>query len=223
MIAIDGFLEISGDITDETFNSISTGDRFNLAFTGCDEGDGLTLNGAFNMEFTAIQGELLSGPPPYSFSVAVVIQEFAISSMGEAFAANGDVLLTISTQDDVTITTALAGDSLALTVSGETSTLTDYSIEEVLDSSTGAYRTTASGSFSNPGLGGKVTFTTLQSFEGSGDDLPASGEMLITGANNSSVWVVADGSGIVTLRIDVNGNGEPDETLATTWAEMTGP
>ncbi len=219
--SVAGSMTVSGDIADATFSIITPGDEFNISFNGCNEGDGVTLSGGFNMVFGAIQGDLLFGGAPYSYTVMVDIGSLNVVSMGESFSADGDMTLALSSQDDITITTRISGDSLAVTQAGEVSTLTNYDITETFNDVTTAYVADTNGTFTNAGLGGTVTFSTVTSFEGVGDDWPTVGEMLIEGANGSTVNLTADGSGMVLLQVDANGDGTIDETIVSTWAEIT--
>ena len=219
---VDGFATISADIADITGGSISRGDEFDIVFNECDEGLGVILSGRFDMVFGDVQGDLLFGGAPYSFSVTVDIGNLTVGGQGESFLVDGDMVLEVSSQDDISETFRISGNSLTINQAGVSSTLTNYDITEVVNFLTLDYVSDPNGTLTIPGLGGTVTFSTVTSFQGNGANYPEVGEMLITGDSDSAVTVVADGSGMVSLLVDANGDGTAEETIVTTWLEIIG-
>jgi hypothetical protein len=57
-------------------------------------------------------------------------------------------------------------------------------------------------------------------FAGIGSNYPHTGEFFVVGAN-SSVRLVADNDVDVHIDIDSNGDNVIDQTIVTTWAELT--
>ena len=55
-----------------------------------------------------------------------------------------------------------------------------------------------------------------------GDDEPYTGEILVTGAANSSVRIVINDSTSVTLEVDANGDSVIDQFIDTNWAALNG-
>ena len=53
-----------------------------------------------------------------------------------------------------------------------------------------------------------------------GADYPFAGEMLITGANNATIRLIALDSVNVRIETDTNGDGVVDATEDTTWDDI---
>ena len=59
-------------------------------------------------------------------------------------------------------------------------------------------------------------------FNGLGGDYPSSGEFLVEGLD-SSLLLIADNNVDVRILIDLGADGTIDETIVTTWAQLTAP
>jgi hypothetical protein len=77
-----------------------------------------------------------------------------------------------------------------------------------------------SGSLSSSDFSGTVHFETTTPLQGDGSQNLLSGELMITGANGTSISVLVLGDQTVELRIDLDGNGSVDETLTMGWDEL---
>ena len=62
-----------------------------------------------------------------------------------------------------------------------------------------------------------IYVVTDATFQGVEPNDPFTGQATITGANNSSVTLIAVDSVNVTLEVDADGDGIPEETIPTTW------
>jgi hypothetical protein len=71
-------------------------------------------------------------------------------------------------------------------------------------------------------LGGTVDYETPISIQATGDNDPYTGEILVTGANNSTLRIVIVDSANITLEIDENGDGVVDAFIDTSWAALNG-
>ncbi len=67
---------------------------------------------------------------------------------------------------------------------------------------------------------GSIQYSTPVMFAGIGSNYPHTGEFFVVGAN-SSVRLVADNDVDVHIDIDSNGDNVIDQTIVTTWAELT--
>lgn len=77
------------------------------------------------------------------------------------------------------------------------------------------------GAFSSTSIGGRVTVATLAVFTQLGTDLyPSSGQLLITGANNSRVRATALNNTQVRLELDANGDGTFESTVIVNWSDI---
>ena len=71
-------------------------------------------------------------------------------------------------------------------------------------------------------LGGSVDYETPVAIRATGDNEPYTGEVLVTGADDSTVRIVIVDSTSVTLEVDTNGDGVVDEYIDTTFAALNG-
>jgi hypothetical protein len=65
-----------------------------------------------------------------------------------------------------------------------------------------------------------VSYSTPVTFEGFDLDYPGTGEFLVEGDNSSARLIAIDNVN-VRIEVDTDGNGTVDETINTTWAELT--
>jgi len=83
-----------------------------------------------------------------------------------------------------------------------------------------AVSTQTSFRLSSPRLGGDILVSTSVSLQSSGDGFPISGEFRVEAADNAAIVVVAIDGTMVRLQIDLNGDGDPDETRDLTWDQL---
>ena len=73
------------------------------------------------------------------------------------------------------------------------------------------------GTITSTQFDGEVTYETPVAFVALGDAYPHVGELLVTGANNATVRLIAVDEVNVRIEADYDGNGTIDETIDTTW------
>ncbi|HEU4619723.1 MAG TPA: hypothetical protein VFV10_16920 [Gammaproteobacteria bacterium] len=211
-----GTVTLSGNLSNLV--TLTVGDTLTLDFANCDDGTSV-IDGAFSMKITSLSGDLTSGM--FVLGVDVTVTALRITENGETVTANGSIsFVTDSTQSPI-VTTTVTANTLTVTGAGATNTLRDFSSTEVVDSVTTEYSLSSHGTLTSTAFSGSVTFETNASFQGTGDDHPVSGEIVITGAKGGSIdLVVLDGVS-VRLNLDLNGDGQIDETSDATWDELT--
>ena len=67
---------------------------------------------------------------------------------------------------------------------------------------------------------GEVSYETTVPFEGVDGSPPSMGEMVITGAFDATITVDPVDDVDVDLVIDLDGSGNPDALVQTTWAAL---
>lgn len=216
----NGTMTVSGEVTDPTMAEITSGDFIRIEFSNCDLGEGVTLNGVVTGTFGELSGDFNNEIPPYSLSMSVEMDQFSITSVGETVVADGDFSLSLSISETQTSTQVLEGQFLQFTYDGQIIALEDFNISQEIDLTSGAYTRDISGVLNSDAIGGSVEFTTVQTFEGSGIGNPEAGELLITGANNSTVRVIVIDAVNLALEVDSDGNSTVDNTINTTWDEL---
>ena len=103
-------------------------------------------------------------------------------------------------------------------------TLSNYASAQTFDGrvSPSPYTLNASGTLDSSRLSGVIRYTTPVTFEGFDANYPQTGELLITGENSSARLIAAANGVDVTIEIDSDGDGTVDDTIMTTWTELTG-
>ena len=80
-----------------------------------------------------------------------------------------------------------------------------------------AYTLDMNATVSSGEIGGSVTIVTDATFQGVDPNDPFTGQATITGANNSSVTLIAMDEVNVTLEVDADGDAIPEDIIPTTW------
>lgn len=85
-------------------------------------------------------------------------------------------------------------------------------------------RRTSSGSFRAPGLDGQYAYESLVPdtllFPGNTTSGPFNGELTVTAGDGSTLTIVALDNQNVRLDVDHDGDGSPDTSITTTWADL---
>jgi hypothetical protein len=207
-------------VTQANVNTITVGDRIVAVFVDCDDGLGYVISGTVDIRIAAIQGDILTDV--FLLGMDVLMTDIVVTEGTSVMTAEGDFTLTLDSLDFPVLRTSLSGDDLQLGSDGEAVTLTSFDHALEIDAVTTALVANVLGRLDSTTLGGSVDYQTLVSIEATGDNDPHIGELLITGADNSSVRIVIVDSSQVRLEIDQNGDGTVDEFIDTTWAELNG-
>ncbi len=137
---------------------------------------------------------------------------------------DGDIRIALDVSGPVSVF-EISGDHLELVAEVRTATLRNFSSMLMIDAamSPETYALDVAGRLAGSEFEGDVDFETTDAFEGEGDDPPASGVLVVTGAENATQTLTALDSGNVRIDVDVDGDGISDgEPLFTTWAVLLG-
>jgi len=214
--AISGSITITFDDADND-QQLSTGDSMSFAANDCTE-DGMIMNGSVTMNNVSVSGDPLSAP--HSMQLSMQANNFTVTEGVESIALNGGMTMAESTNDNVLFTHSITGSSIQVTEGGVSAGLSNFSIVATEDNNTLAYTLDLNATVSSSELGGSVTIVTDTVFAGIEPNEPSSGQATITGANNSSVTLIAMGSDNVRLEIDEDGNGTAETFIDTTWGAL---
>ncbi|HHH43218.1 MAG TPA: hypothetical protein ENK49_03700 [Gammaproteobacteria bacterium] len=211
----------SGSINDADNNQdLSTGDSFIITTSNCNF-SGTVMNGNMSIDNLVISGGFFNDIAPYSFSARLQATNLSMTSAGSTLLMNGDMTLSESTSDGVTVTSGFSGNGIEIVTGDDTLKLLGYTLDEIENGSTGAYTFSLSGTISSTKIGGSITVATDVAFSGVGDLDPVAGQATCTGAGNTSVTLIANADGTtVQLLVDTNGDGTNDDTLTSTWASL---
>ncbi|MGI9304064.1 MAG: hypothetical protein ACR2RB_15385 [Gammaproteobacteria bacterium] len=198
---------------------LSTGDTADATFNQCANG-GETLSGSLSISDVVVTGDAASQVAPWGLAATFAFNNLVLTQAGEESSINGSFSFSVDTPDNTSSNTSIRANSITVTDSGFTETLSNFDLTAGVDTSTLAYSTEFDGTFSSQRVDGSVTFDTTQTFRGVGEGFPSEGELLITGANESSVRLIAIDSVNVRLEVDENGDGAVDQAIDTAWEEL---
>jgi hypothetical protein len=109
-------------------------------------------------------------------------------------------------------------------VSGDFSTLTNFTATNGFVEDLNTYSQDSSGSLSSQNIAGSVDFESTETFTGvytgSESNNPEAGVMVVRGAAGSSESITVLDSVNVQVEVDVEGDGTVDETIQTTWGAL---
>lgn len=218
---VSGSVSLSGDLADPT--TITEGDTITGVFDNCDDGDGFLIDGVLALTVAGVEGDIFSDV--FRLTLDMVLTNLTVTSDGESIAGDGDLDYTLDTLNFPAIMTALSGTELSIAAAGESVIFRNF--DQTLEANPGVvptpYAAEANGRLDSSLLGGSVDYDTVVTIQASGDDNPPyTGEILVTGATSSQVRIVVAGEEVVSLEIDVNGDGVVDEFIDTTWAALIG-
>ena len=216
---VSGSITVSGDIADPT--TLTAGDSISIDSDSCDDGNGQVVDGL--LEFTIDSFTPNVNPEVFSVAVTLTVTQLMITEGAEFVTSDGDVSVSIDTTVQSRITVTVSGDIFSVTKNNSNDTLRIFSTMVTENTSVfpSAFTTDASGTVESSRFDGSVTYDTPVPFQHFGDAYPFAGELLVTGANDATVRVIALDSTNVRIETDLDGDGAVDETEDTTWEELT--
>lgn len=215
--AQSGSITISGNLADPL--TLTANDNFVVESTACDDGLGEVIDGILRFTVTAFEGDILSGA--FLVSMQTLAENLQVSNSEDTLTSNGDASITLDTRAALFVSASVSGSAMTADSNTMSESLTNYSSFQTLDFNAVApvYTLDASGDLASTRLPGSIRYSTPVRFEGSGQDYPSMGELLIEGENSSARLVAIDNVN-VRIEIDNNGDGAVDDTITTTWAAL---
>jgi hypothetical protein len=209
-------------VTQANTNTISVGDHIVAVFIDCDDGLGYVIDGTVDMTIIAVEGDIITDV--FLLGMDILMTDIVVTGGAGAVTADGDFMLTLDSMDFPILRVSMAGDELQLGGDGEIITLTDFDHAFQVDTGVFPEALVANvlGRLDSLLLAGSVDYETPVAIAAVGDDDPHVGEILVTGADDSSVRIVIIDDTHVQLEIDENGDGTVDTFVDTTWAELNG-
>ena len=214
-----GTVDVS--ITQANINTISVGDRIAAVFIDCDDGLGYVMSGAVDITFTDVQGDILT--EVFLLGMDIVMTDIVITEGANTMTGDGDFLLTLDSLDFPIMRMSLAGDELRLGNNGEFVSLSGF--DHFLQIDIGppeALVADVLGRLGSSTLGGSVDYDTPVTIEAVDNGDPHVGEILVTGADESSVRIVIIDNSSIRLEVDEDGDGTVDAFIDTNWDELNG-
>lgn len=218
---VAGEVTLSGNLADPT--TLTVGDTITANFDNCDDGDGFVIDGRLALTVADVDGDVFTDV--FLLTLDMVLTDLTVTAEDETVAADGDLAYTFDTLAFPTILTALSGSELSVTETSQSVTFRNF--YQTLEVDGGVVPTTyvaeANGRLRTSALGGSVDYETIEPIQASGEDNPPNtGEILVSGADNSQVRIVVVSEETVRLEIDTEGDGVVDEYIDTTWDALLG-
>jgi hypothetical protein len=137
---------------------------------------------------------------------------------------NGDATVSLDYTQSPFLEAGVSGSSMTIDSNSSSETLSNYASRQTIDAGVQElpYTMTAFGTLDTTELDGIVQYSTPVTFTGEGFDYPSSGSMLVEGEDSSARLTAVDNVD-VTIEVDANGDGVIDDTINTTWADLTSP
>jgi hypothetical protein len=206
-----------GDLTftvDDADGNPSSGDSLSASYNNCVEGD-TVLNGSISIVINSYDGDP-QGVGAFSLQLSIQANNFTATQNGETTSLNGAMTLSQSTNDGVAFTNSISGTSIVVNGSGVSAALSAFQLTSTENN--GDYTLVINATVSSSQIGGAVTIVTTTPFRSIAPGHPYEGQAIITGANGTSVTLIAiSDAQSVRLLVDETGNGTPDRVIDTTW------
>ena len=204
-----------------TPGTLTAGDTIVIEFDNCDQGLGEVLNGRIEMTVVTFSGDLLV-TGLYQLEMDVQLVDFRVTTATDEILQNGDSTVTLDNTGMPIVTVGISGNSLATVTSTTTQIISNFSTAQTVDTSVvpEPYTMDTAGTVDSTALGGMIDYTTPVTFQGAGDGYPFAGELLVTGAENASIRLVALDDTNVRIDTDTDGDGIVDNSETTTWDDI---
>jgi len=214
----EGSITISGEIEDPL--TLTAGDKFTVLSTMCDEGAGEVVDGLIEFTVRDFSGDLFVGA--YLLSMDAVVTDLQIMTGTDSVTSNGDATVNLDTSVSQYVEASTSGTSMTSDSNASSETISNFQSSQSVDGNQQnlPYTMSASGTLDTTQLEGNVHYSTPTEFSGDGEAFPSAGVLLVEGAN-SAVRLIAVDDVNVRIEIDTNNDGAADETINTTWAELT--
>lgn len=217
---VAGTMTVTGDMLFPALG-LSAGDALCMVFEGCDQGEGLIIDGVMDALITSCQGSIHTDQ--FSLGVSVVVTNLVLADEVQTIAVNGEFNVLTDTMLTPIVETRINGGSMAWVDVASSLLLEDFSNELTANGGSYpmAYEMTARGAVSGSRYEGVAEYQTVRAFAWYGDGYFQEGEMVITG-DHSSILVIALDVNTVRLEMDYDGDGAADEIRDLSWDEVIG-
>ena len=213
-----GYETISGSIADS--GTLSKDDFIKIDADMCDNGGDEVMNGVLQVTISNLEGDISTSEFLLGFNA--VFNEFTVIDSGESTVLNGDIGMTLDTRTASAMQISVFGGSFAVSSMGQTQSVSNFSNSYTVDSSGSPFTWIYScrGTVSSSELTGTVSYQMPVDFEGSGENYPDKGELLVTGADNATLRLIVLDNINVQIDADYDGDGSVDDTFYRAWAEL---
>ncbi len=218
-----GTVSISIDVVDPlvlAVGALSVGDNFLVEYDNCDDGAGEVIDGSIDLTVSAFEGDIFGGL--FDLSMTMIISTLQVTTLTDVLSTSGIATARLNLLQPLYAEAMVSGSSITMDYNSMSDTLSDFSSMQTIDADSPEqpYTMVTQGTLTTTRLAGPVDYSTPVTFAGLGANYPYTGEFFVVG-ENSSIRLVADNDVDVHIDIDSNGDTVIDETIVTTWAELT--
>jgi hypothetical protein len=212
--------------TDANGNGVfDAGDSFSMAMAHCQYA-AESLDGALGVSVNSLSGAINSNV--YALGASMSLTQLTISTAAVTTSGSGSIGLSLNSRglNDQTLTITVPNFVTTSTYANvsDSVTLTSFSIMQTLtplaagvSSSYSASGSFASSAFNNNPL---TIASVIPFYQSSGQNYPASGQMIISDATNRKVRITAVDSTRVQIEVDAGANGIYDLSVTKLWSEL---
>lgn len=196
---------------------ISAGDRVVVEYLNCDNDLGEILNGTIDMTI-AVYSENPLGL--FMLDANVLLVDFEVTTATDSIVSNGDSTVSIDMLGFPTIVVSINGNMLTTVSPSVTDVITNFMSSQSVNALDEMYTLTTSGTVDSSQLDGIISYSTPDPFQGVGVAYPFFGQLLITGDGPAVVRLIAENDSMVTIEVDMDGDGIAESTELTTWDDI---
>jgi len=203
---IDGriSLTISQTVIDHIIaGSVMNGDTFGFGFEVCEDEPGLIIDGMFDITVRSFSGDILTDL--YMLDADLDLTDLAVTFDNETDTLNADMRMVLDLLTPSVAEMTISGGTIDEQRStGESTSMSDFSINTIIDESSAdiTIETIGSGALMSSEFDGEVMFNITATFRSINEQNPFEGTLLMTGANGSSITLVTVDTTMARLDID---------------------
>lgn len=207
-------------------NKADAGDSITITANQCKDGAS-TVNGSMGFQIKTLNGSFNAAPSKAEMTMS--LNNLVVSSASGTSSGNGTINMTLELPDNAHINTTLSMPSFSVSSNfagaAYSRTLENFTVTvAVSEGLLGAVSasTTISGTVTSSALAQKsITLSTPTAFKRTlPAAYPASGQLLISGANGSKARITAQSASQVLLEVDANGDGSFETSTTKAWSQL---
>jgi len=222
-----GKVTVTFDVVDPLVlasGAFSAGDTILVEYVNCDEGFGEVIDGTIDFVVDAFTGNIFDFA--YDVTMTAELMNFQVTTSADTLTSNGDATASLNTLVPSIASASVSGNMMTTDTNSSSEVLTAYTSSQTVNAGLdpAPYTMNASGTLNSSQLTGTITYLTEKTFEGFDVNYPNKGELLVS-AESGSARLVAQINGVdvhIEIYSNTAGTGTPDQTIMTTWAELTG-
>ncbi len=201
----------------------TAGDSVKLIFANClTAPTAPAINGEMLTTFTKLSGTGVTGTDTeIAFNAVSTNLSFTSATLGTVNTNGTMAIGIVNTAATKNLASSFGMPSYTLSVGANSINFSSYLNNKTVNTFTGAFISSMQGIITDSSLGGPVTLTTINPFQGviASNANPSTGKLKLAG-NNSTLFITALDSTYVNLELDNNNDGVIDVTKKLLWGDL---